>query len=170
MKHLGALVAGLLLVCSPALAQKLQPSTGILLTAPTDGAGNVCTTGSPCTNTGGGGGGGGAVTITQSAVTATARGITLTTGGTDQTIAAANASRKGLVIQNPCSLTTQGIAAAESVFVNINAAATVTGNGNFAELGPCQSVTLTITPGQVDQEAVHVNAATTGHVIYAKEF
>lgn len=104
------------------------------------------------------------------AVTATARGISLTTGGVDQTIAAASATRKALVIQNPCSATSQGIAAAENVFVNINAAATVSTNVNFAELAPCQSVTLMISPGYVDQEAIHVIAATTGHVIYAKEF
>lgn len=105
-----------------------------------------------------------------SAVTATSRGITLTTGGTDQTIAAANATRKVLVIQNPCVAVSQGIAAAESVFVNIGAAASLTSNANFAELPACASVTLMVGPGLVDQEAIHVNAATTGHIIYAKEF
>ena len=41
-----ALLVGALI--GPAAAQKLQPSTGIMLTAPTDGAGAVCTVGSPC--------------------------------------------------------------------------------------------------------------------------
>lgn len=45
-----ALVAIILGLSAPAGAQKLQPTTGIMLTAPTDGAGNACTNGAPCAN------------------------------------------------------------------------------------------------------------------------
>ena len=107
----------------------------------------------------GAGGGGSSTTV----VTATSRGGTITTGGADQTIAAANASRHALVIQNPCSAT-------ESLFVNINAAASTTGSGNALEIAACGIATLSVAPGLIDQEAVHITAATTGHAFYAKEY
>lgn len=106
-------------------------------------------------------GGGGSSAPT--AVTATSRGGTITAGGTDQVLAAANGARLALVIQNPCSAT-------ESLFVNLGAAATVGGSANAADLPACGSVTLAIASGLIDREAVHVIAATTGHVFIAKEY
>lgn len=100
----------------------------------------------------------------------TNRGGTITTGGTSQTLASSNGARKCLIVYNPVSATGQGIAAAESVFVNDNAvAATVNGGGNYAELTPGASTTFC--PNSVsDQTTVTINAATTGHVFGAKEF
>jgi len=88
-------------LAGPAFAQgKLQPSTGILLVAPTDGAGNVCTTAVPCTNTGGGGGGGGAVTTTPGQRTIVLLDVsTVTTGGTAVTaLATGHASAGGFIV------------------------------------------------------------------------
>lgn len=102
--------------------------------------------------------------------TSTARGTTITVGGTSQTLAAANPLRRSLVIQNPCSAASQGIAAAENIVINLTSAATINGSGNFAELPPCYSMTLRVADGVINQELITVNAATTGHIIYAKEF
>ena len=95
-------------------------------------------------------------------VVSTDRGSTITTGGTDQILAAANALRKELIIQNPPT-------AIESLFINLGAAASLTSN-NFAQLPPGASVSLSLGSGLIDQEAVHVIAATAGHVWFAKEF
>lgn len=100
----------------------------------------------------------------------TARGTTITTGGTSQTLVAANASRKGFTIQNPCSLTTQGIAAAESLFINFTSAATVNTSANAVELTPCASYSEGLNGGAVTQEAITGVSATTGHIVYIKEF
>lgn len=51
MRTLVGVVFGVILaVAGVALAQKLQPGTGIILVAPTDGLGNVCTSTTPCGN------------------------------------------------------------------------------------------------------------------------
>lgn len=100
----------------------------------------------------------------------TARGTTITAGGTSQTLMAANSSRKGFEIQNPCSSTTQNIPAAESLFINFTSAATVNTSANGVELAPCASYSEGLNGGAVSQEAITVIGATTGHIIYAKEF
>lgn len=98
---------------------------------------------------------GGSIAILPTIVTPTDRGGTITLGGTAQNAAAANASRKSMVIQNPCSAT-------EDLFVSVTGGATVSGAGNFADLGPCGSATIAWN-GTVIQTAVSVNAATTNH-------
>ncbi len=96
----------------------------------------------------------------------TNRSIALTTGGTSQQIAAANNARKRIIIMNPCTLTSQGIAVAENIFVNFTTAASATA-GNSFELQPCGSYDSG--QGPVTTEAVNVVAATTGHLIVSKE-
>lgn len=100
----------------------------------------------------------------------TDRSGAITTGGTSQTLAAANASRKCLLIQNPITAAEQNIATAESLYINNNAvAATVAGAGNYAVLPPGASTTFC--PSLiVDQTAATVNATTTAHRWYAKEY
>lgn len=110
----------------------------------------------------------GAVSSVQAS--ATARGGSITTGGTSQTLMAANTSRKGFIVQNPCSATEQGIAAAENLYINLTSAATVSTNANLAVLPPCSSFSMGITAGVVSTELVTVIAATTGHIWLAKEF
>lgn len=102
------------------------------------------------------------------AVTPTDKGGTITSGGTAQALAASNTSRKLLVVQNPCTATGQGIATAESLFVAVSGTATVNGAGNFAELAPCGSATISLN-GQVITAAVSVIAATTSHRWLATE-
>lgn len=103
-------------------------------------------------------------------VTTTARGGSITLGGTSQTLLAANASRKAFTVQNPCLATEQGIATAENLYINITSAATVSTNANLAVLPPCSAFSIGITAGVLTQEAVTVISATTSHIFYAKEF
>jgi len=161
------LILLLLLLAAPAWAQKLQPSTGIMMVTCTDGSGNVIT----CA--GGGGGGGGPVTQSTGnastpwyfaplAIAPTDRGGTITTGGTAQNAMASNASRKGGWVQNPCSAT-------EDLYVSTSGTATTTaGSPDDADLGPCGTFSLNQN-GLVNQNAVSVVAATTGHAFIAKE-
>lgn len=102
--------------------------------------------------------------------TATARGLAITTGGTSQTLIAANASRKAFTIQNPCSASEQGIATAEDLAINLTSASTLTTSANLAVLAPCASFSMGITAGLVSTELVTGIAATTSHVVYIKEF
>lgn len=88
------------------------------------------------------------------------------TGGTSQTLTIINASRKRIVIENPCSITTQNIAATENLFLNFTSAASTT-SGSSIELLPCGSYDSG--PGPVTTELITVNAATTGHQYTAKE-
>jgi hypothetical protein len=94
-------------------------------------------------------------------VTPTDKGGTITAGGTAQVLAAANASRKGLVIQNPATAT-------ENLYIAVSGSATVNGAGNFAELVPGGSAVLCFN-GEIIQGTISVNAATTGHVFIATE-
>lgn len=104
------------------------------------------------------------------AASRTARGTTITAGGTSQTLMASNGSRKGFTIQNPCSATTQGIVTVESLFINFTSAATVNTSANVAELPPCSSYSEGLNGGVVTQETITIIGATTSHIIYAKEF
>jgi hypothetical protein len=104
------------------------------------------------------------------AATPTDRSGTLTTGGTSQTLAAANSSRKCLFVQNPATAAGEGIATAEDLYINNNAVAAVVGNGaNYADLSPGASATLCFS-GIVDQTQITVNAATISHRWYGKEY
>lgn len=112
----------------------------------------------------------GTITPGPASVSATARGSAIVTGGTAQTLVAANTSRKAIVIENPCSSTTQGIATAESIFINFTSAASVSSSANAAEIAPCSQYALGLNGGVVTPELISIIAATTGHIIYAKEF
>lgn len=101
---------------------------------------------------------------------ATAKGLAITTGGTSQTLIAANASRAGMMIQNPCSAAEQGIGAAEDLILNLTNAATLTTNVNWVVLAPCASIAMGLNGGLVTTEAVTAITTTTAHVVYAKEF
>lgn len=96
----------------------------------------------------------------------TDRGGSITTGGTSQTLAAANTARRRIVIQNPCTTTGQNIAAAESVFINFTSAASATAGTSF-ELAPCGSYDSGT--GPVTTELITVVGATTSHKFVAKE-
>jgi len=98
----------------------------------------------------------------------TDRGGTITVGGTSKTLAAVNLARNALVIANPSTAAAQGIATAESLFVNLTAAATLTG-ANFAEIVPGGRLSLGI-EGVVDTSLVTIIGATTAHRYYAMEW
>jgi hypothetical protein len=98
--------------------------------------------------------------------TFTNRSGTIATGGTSQALAAVNASRKRILIQNPCSATSQNIAAAENLVINFTSAASIAG-GTSIELLPCGSYDSG--GGPVSTEAITVNATTSGHQYVAKE-
>lgn len=103
----------------------------------------------------------GTVTPAPAVVTPTDRGGTITVGGTAQTLAAANSSRKALVVQNPCNAT-------EDLYISVTGNATVGGAGDYADLPACASAVVGWN-GQVITAAVSVNAATAGHRWYATE-
>ena len=94
---------------------------------------------------------------------------TITTGGTSQTLAAANANRKYLVISNPPDAASQGVATAEKICVNFTSAATLTSAGSVC-LGPGVTWVMGGPGGFVSTELVTVIAATTGHIYTAKEY
>ena len=75
----------LFLISGPVHAQKLQPTTGVMLTAPTDGAGNPCTAAAPCSNTG----------LPQTTTAVVAATTTITTGGSSQTAFSAGTLVRG---------------------------------------------------------------------------
>jgi hypothetical protein len=98
-----------------------------------------------------------AETIT--AVLATDFSGVLTLGGTSETVIAANANRKGFLIQNPPT-------EIESLFVDFGIAAAP---GTAIELAPGQIFPPNGSP-YVTTQSINVVAATTGHVYIAKEF
>ncbi len=89
--------------------------------------------------------------------------VTITTGGTSQTLLASNASRKGVLIQNPVDATAQGIVTAENLCFD-PAGGTVTTSGPFC-LTAGGSVALPFAGAPVPTSAITVNAATTAHKI-----
>ncbi len=97
--------------------------------------------------------------------TLTDRSGSITTGGAAQTLAAVNASRHYLLIQNPLSATTQGIATAESLFFNFTA--TSVESEPSIELAPGDIFTME--GSAISTELISVVAATTGHKWAAKE-
>lgn len=88
---------------------------------------------------------------------------TIATGGTDQVQLGANGQRTTVWIENYCSATSQGIGAAESIWVNFGAAAAV---GTGFELAACGSQVF---QGNYPvQQTVHIFASTTGHQFACK--
>jgi len=115
------------------------------------------------------GSGGGTISVTTSPVTGTFtdRSGSISTGGTSQTLASSNTSRKCIVIENPASATTQGIGAAESLFINFTSSAS-TSAGTSIELTP--GGTYFMCAGAITTEQINVVATTTGHKYTGKEF
>jgi len=99
----------------------------------------------------------GTISSTPSSGTLTDRSGTITAGGTAQTLAASNSSRKYLLIENQDS--------AESLWINFTTAA-VTSQPSI-ELQP--GATFVMDSAFVSTELVSVIAATTGHKFAAKE-
>lgn len=95
----------------------------------------------------------------------TDRSGSITLGGTAQTLAAINTARKRILIENPCTATSQGIATAESLFINFTSAAAA--NSTSIELTSCGSYDSG--PGPVTTELISVIAPTTAHKWVAKE-
>jgi hypothetical protein len=93
-------------------------------------------------------------------------GGSITSGGTSQALIVANSRRNRVIVENPCTTTSQGIGATESLFINFTSAAS-TSNGKSIELAACGS--FDSGPGPVSTEAITVNAVTTGHQYMAKE-
>lgn len=106
------------------------------------------------------------------AVVGANRGGVISTGGSSQPLAAANASRKALFVENPPDAASQGIPAAENLTINVNNATAVINGvaGNYAVLAPGQSCTVLVGPGLIDRSAVNINGATTGHIYNAMEY
>lgn len=88
--------------------------------------------------------------------------LTLATGGTSQALATAGSASHGCFVYNPATATQQGIATAESAFVNITGgAATTASAGQSIELLP--GVPFSCPAGLTT--AINWNAATTNHRI-----
>lgn len=87
-------------------------------------------------------------------------------GGTSQTLMAADATRTRFIIENPVTAVGQGIAAAESLYINFTSAAGVNDGTSF-EVSPGGS--FDSGAGPVSTEKITVNAATTNHRYIAKE-
>lgn len=97
----------------------------------------------------------GQVTTTPITATYTSRSGTITTGGTSQTLMAANAARKGFMVQNR---------SAESLFINTLAAAA--NDNSSIELLPGQM----FIPPAVPLTDVRIIGATTGSAFFAREW
>jgi hypothetical protein len=95
----------------------------------------------------------------------TDRSGSVATGGTSQIMMAAS-NRRRLTIENPYSATTQGISAAENLFIRFGAPAK-SSEGNCIELLPGGSYDSD--SGPCTRDVVYVVAATSGHQFYAAE-
>lgn len=95
----------------------------------------------------------------------TDRSGTITTGGTKQTLAAANTSRKYLFIENPYALAAGTLNTAESLFINFTTDAVKSQPSIEIPIGAA----FVMEGSYVSTELVSVNAATTGHAFVAKE-
>ena len=101
-----------------------------------------------------------------SLVTMTERSSTVTAGGTSQQLAAANASRRYLFIQNPNTTAGQGVTA-ENLYIRFGAVAAGIDNGTAIELLPGASLTYESLASPT--QAIQVIAATTAHKFIAME-
>lgn len=108
----------------------------------------------------------GTVTADQPKANMTERSGTITVGGTSQVLAAVNAARRNLIIQNPATIAGQNIAALESIFIRFANAAGVY-DGTSLEILPGGYFDFASRP--VDTRACNINAATTGHRFIAME-
>lgn len=97
--------------------------------------------------------------------TLTDRSGTMTAGATAQSLAGANAARKYLLITNPLTATEQGIAAAETLWINFTTTAVRTQPSIPLEPGQ----TFVMEAGYVSTEAISVISTTIAHVYVAKE-
>lgn len=86
--------------------------------------------------------------------TYTDKSLSITAGANAQVLAAANSSRKSILVQNPTS-------EIESIY--LNPTGTATAGGDSIELAPGGIATFVTT------QAISVLAATTGHKVVAKE-
>ena len=92
---------------------------------------------------------------------------TLTAGGTAQTVYTTVAGDSIVLIQNPPDLASQGIAAAENLFVRVDGAAVVNGSVNYAVLAPGQSCAIGLSGSLLAAGiAISVNATTINHIFY----
>jgi len=89
---------------------------------------------------------------------------TIAAANVSQQVAPANGVRKRFVIQNPSTAALQGIAAAESLFVNFTSAASLAGGSE--EIQPGGS--FDTGTGPVTTEIINIVAATAGHKFTAK--
>jgi hypothetical protein len=113
----------------------------------------------------------GPITVTAPALvpvrgTFTDRSGLIAVGGTSEQLAAANAVRNRIIIENPSTAAGQNIAAAEVLFINFTSAAGIN-NDTSLELLPGGWWDSGF--GPVTTEAITVNAATTNHNYIAKE-
>jgi hypothetical protein len=94
--------------------------------------------------------------------TLTDRSGTVTAGGTSQTLAAINAARKYILIENPINAVN-----GETLFINFTSAASTSAAGSI-QIAPGGSINLNIGT-YITTELITVTAATTGHAFIAKE-
>jgi hypothetical protein len=106
------------------------------------------------------------VNLTPSRGALTNRSGTISVGGTSEVLAAANATRSYLLIQNPSTAAGQGIATAESLYINFGAAAGIDDGTSF-ELTPGGS--LELQGPFISSDSINVNATTINHAWIARE-
>lgn len=90
---------------------------------------------------------------------------TLAVGATSQQLVAADGNRIAIVISNPATAASQGIAAPEPLYINFGAAATI--GGSSLELLPGEKVTAE-TLGLSPTQAINWIATTVAHQIVCK--
>lgn len=97
--------------------------------------------------------------------------LTVTSGGTWQKLFNINQNRSTLWIQNPCTATSQGIGATESLFVYFipfgSTSCLASGTAGAFEISSCGS--LVMTGPYVSQQGVCVFGATTSHAFEAAQ-
>ena len=96
--------------------------------------------------------------------TVSATTTTITAGGTSQVVFAARPGRRTLLLQNPSTAALQGIATAESLWLEY---------GKAAVVGPPSIEIVTgafvLLDTQVDPQSININAATTAHAFVARQ-
>lgn len=96
--------------------------------------------------------------------------LTVTAGGTWQTLFAQNLNRSTLWIENPATATSQGIVTAESLFIYfIPPNGTCLASGTVGAFELVAGGSLVMTPPYVSQQSICVYAATTSHTFQAAQ-
>ena len=161
-------ILSILLVLCGSIAYAQNPQQGEVVsacgtpgrtyTAGTPGVITLDTNGNLCFS---GGGGGGAIIVVPPASTPAAfsGAYTIAAGTTAQQLEAASGITNSCSIVNPSTSTEQGIATAESLFVNFVTTATLLSGGTTIELLPGTGIGC---PPRMTT-AISVNATTTGH-------